>query len=84
LNRFSLDELRGMAKALFTKAVSAVNPYEAIQQRLRIDNGRIVCRLNGNSEKIFRLDSFDRIFLIGTGKASAPMAQAIEKIFGLG
>ncbi len=82
LKSFSLDELKGMAKAIFMKAVAAVNPYEAIQERLRIDKNCIVCRSNGNPEKIFRLDFFNRIFLIGTGKASAAMAQAIEKIFG--
>jgi hydroxypyruvate reductase len=39
-------------------------------------------RVDEDLEKVFHVDTFKRIFLIGTGKASASMAQAIEKIFG--
>ena len=39
-------------------------------------------RIEENSENIFDLNAFDKIFLIGTGKASNSMAQAIEEIFG--
>jgi hydroxypyruvate reductase len=34
-----------------------------------------------NSEKVFDLKEVDKIFLVGTGKATGAMAQAIEEIF---
>lgn len=33
-------------------------------------------------EQCFDINAFKKIFLIGSGKASASMAQALEKIFG--
>ncbi len=82
MKKFSLPELRDMAQAIFLKAIAAVNPLERLKEILRIDNDRLFLGLNRDSEKVFRLDAFHRIFLIGTGKASASMAQGIEKIFG--
>jgi len=34
------------------------------------------------TEREFHLKDFDQICLVGAGKASAPMAQAIEEILG--
>jgi len=82
MNKFSLPELRDMAQRIFQKAIAAVNPLERLKEIVRIDDNRLFLALNRDSEKVFRLDAFDRIFLVGTGKASASMAQGIEKIFG--
>ncbi|MEW6375326.1 MAG: glycerate kinase [Thermodesulfobacteriota bacterium] len=82
MKNFSLDEMRKMAEAIFLKAISAVNPSEALKEFLRIQNGLLSVRISEDSEKCFDLNTFDRLFLIGTGKASASMSQAIEEIFG--
>jgi hydroxypyruvate reductase len=82
LENISLDEMNGMARALFSKAVSAVDPSKKLKEMIRIEKGRLLIKNEEDSEKVFKLDAFNRIFLIGTGKASASMAQAIEKIFG--
>jgi glycerate 2-kinase len=82
LESFSLDEMKRMAKAIFSKALSAVDPSRILKEGIRIEKDRLWIRIGENSEKVFDLNSFDKIFLVGTGKASNSMAKAIEEIFG--
>jgi glycerate 2-kinase len=122
LERFSLDELRGIAKAIFSKALSAVDPARLLKERIRIEKNRLLIRANPvrnfsgcdskptgasnragiilgsnpaakqgdiisngvkeSSELSFDFNTFNKIFVVGTGKASNSMAQAIEDIFG--
>ena len=71
-----------MAKTIFSKAVSAVDPSQRLKETIRIEKDRLSIKTEGDTERVFHLATFKKIFLIGTGKASASMAQAIEKIFG--
>lgn len=82
MGKFSLEEMKKISKAIFLKAIAAVDPSKRLKEMLRIDRDRLLIRMEEGSEKIFDLNTFHRIFLIGTGKASASMAQAIEGIFG--
>ena len=70
-----------MAKDVFLKALSAVDPSKILKDRIRIEKDRLLIKTEGNSEKVFDLNGVDKIFLVGTGKASSSMAQAIEEIF---
>ena len=79
---FSLDEMKRMAKAIFLKALTAVDPYRILKDRIRIEKDRLLIRIEENLEKNFDLNMFENIFLVGTGKASTSMAQAIEEILG--
>jgi hydroxypyruvate reductase len=74
--------MKQMAKTIFKKAVMAVDPSQRLKEMIRIEKGRLIIRTEGDSEKIFQFDAFNRIYLIGAGKASASMAQAVEEIFG--
>lgn len=74
--------MKNMAKTIFSKAVSAVDPSQRLKETIRIDKDRLSIKTEGDTERVFHLATFKKIFLIGTGKASASMAQAIEKIFG--
>ena len=71
-----------MAKAIFLKALSAVDPSKILKDRIRIERDRLLIKTEGDSEKVFDLNGVNKIFLVGTGKASNSMAQAIEEIFG--
>jgi hydroxypyruvate reductase len=82
LEKFSLDELKSIASSIFSKAISAVNPYERLKEVIRIEKNRFFVRVEEDSEQCFDINSFKKMFLIGSGKASASMAQALEKIFG--
>ena len=82
MGKFSLQEMKQMARAIFLKAVEAVDPSKKLKDLVRIDRDRLWIREDEDSEKTFDVNAFKRIFLIGTGKAATSMAQAIEEIFG--
>ena len=74
--------MKHIAKTVFLRAIEAVDPSKRLKETIRIEKDRLLIRVDENLEKAFNLHTFKRIFLIGTGKASASMAQAIEEIFG--
>jgi hydroxypyruvate reductase len=79
---FSIEELRIIAQNLFSKAVSSVDPYRRLKEILTLEKDRLYIAVSEDTVKEFNLKDFDRICLVGAGKASASMAQAIEEIFG--
>jgi glycerate 2-kinase len=81
LGKFSLEEMKGMAKQIFSKAVSAVDPAKKLKDTARIEWNSLFIRTEEGLEKAFPLDRFKNIFLAGAGKASASMASAVEQIF---
>ncbi|WP_181256573.1 glycerate kinase type-2 family protein [Merismopedia glauca] len=63
------------AKQIYQAVLEAVDPYEAIQSHLQIEgNNLIIGKLSVS------LTDKSRIFVVGAGKASAYMAQAVENI----
>ncbi len=82
MESFSLDEMKRMAKAIFLKALSAVDPSKILKDRIRIERDRLLIKTEGESERVFELSGVNKIYLVGTGKASNSMAQAVEEIFG--
>ncbi len=82
LSRFSLEEMRKMAKDVFLKALSSVDPYQRLKEIVHIDQGRLIVGNEEVSGKVFDLNHFEKIFIVGTGKASSSMAQAIEERLG--
>jgi hydroxypyruvate reductase len=73
----TLSSLRGDAKKIFRQAVWAADPSRIISSHvsLRKDGLRV-------GKRIYPLSRFERIFVAGTGKASATMAANLEKILG--
>ena len=82
MEALSLDEMKRTAKAIFSKALSAVDPSKILKERIRIERDRLSIKMQGDSEKIFDLKTFHKIVLVGSGKASSSMARAIEELFG--
>jgi glycerate 2-kinase len=74
--------MKGMARQIFLKAVSAVDPARKLKDTVRIGGNQLLIKTEEGSEKAFPLDGFKNIFLTGAGKASASMASAMEQIFG--
>ncbi len=62
-------------------SLSAVNPRVIVSQSLRIDRGVLHVQGSGVARE-FDLSRFPRMFVIGFGKAAAPMAQAVEETLG--
>jgi glycerate 2-kinase len=68
---------RHHALRIFRAGLLAADPYRAVLDRLSFD-GRVL-KAGG---KRYSLADFDRIQVIGAGKAGAAMAHAIEKLLG--
>ncbi len=62
--------LRRDAVRILTAALKAADPAEAVSRHL--------------NKRHYRFDRFRRIFVVGAGKASAVMAQPIERLLGKG
>lgn len=73
-------KLRTDAIRIFKAAVKAANPGEAVKKHVRIRDGKLIISLQGEKKKDFDLRKFRRLFILGAGKASAPMAAALEEI----
>jgi len=65
------------ALKIFRAALEASDPQHAVLRHLRFD-GRILTA----GRRKYVLSNFDRIFVIGAGKASAAMASAVERLLG--
>ena len=68
---------RSRALAIFRAAVRAADPRQAVLAHVKIDGPAL-----GVGHRRYRLADFDRIRVIGAGKASARMAQALERLLG--
>ena len=62
---------------IMAAALEAVDPAKAVGRYLKRDGTQL--RI---ADQNFNLDAFDRVLLIGFGKASIPMGLAAAKIFG--
>ena len=74
---FSLARLRDDSRAIFAAAVAAVDPLHAVQRAVQ-RRGDIL-EVDGVA---YDLRRFAHIYVVGTGKASAVMAQGLEAILG--
>ncbi len=64
-------------ESIFRAGLDAVDPREAVSRALRREGDEVVV-----AGRDLRLDDYERVFLIGAGKAGAPMAAAMEEILG--
>lgn len=65
------------ALAIFEAGLAAVDPYPAVARALRLE-GEI---LHAASVR-YQLEDYDRILVVGAGKATARMALALENLLG--
>jgi len=68
---------RSRALAIYRAAVRAADPQQAVLAHVKIEGPTLVV-----GKRRYRLADFDRIRVIGAGKASARMAQALERLLG--
>jgi len=72
-----LEQLREDALSIFQAGLKAVNPVTAIKQQVRLQNDTLIV-----GDRDYDLSSYEDIYVIGAGKASAAMAQPIEELLG--
>ena len=77
-----LKQMRFEAEEIFRASLEAVDPYEAVNHFVRKDGNRLLLGANDGDTVELDLAKYDRIFIVGGGKATAPMAKAVEDLFG--
>ena len=77
-----LKQMRNEAIRLFNASLKRVNPYEAVRQFVRLDGNQLMLGQENQPQIELDLEKFHRIFLVGGGKATAPMAKAMEGLLG--
>ncbi|MGD8227655.1 MAG: glycerate kinase [Desulfobacteraceae bacterium] len=76
-DRSILEEMRDQALEIFQAALRAVEPVDAILKHVKMKGESLLI-----GKKRLELNNFDRILVVGAGKADAPMAQALESLLG--
>lgn len=77
-----MSKARDDLKAIYTAAIAAVNPMTAVMTHVAVKNNVIRLQSNGTILKEFNLNDYSRIIVVGAGKATSPMARAIEELLG--
>ena len=72
-----MKEMRQHAFEIFQAALRAADPVEAILRHVSLDKGILVV-----GKRRFELKDYDRILVVGAGKAAASMAHAVESLLG--
>ena len=67
--------------AIFQAGLDRVDPYQMLIEHVHLDGSLLKVNL-GDQTYTVDLDEFQKVFVIGAGKATAPMALALEKILG--
>ncbi len=70
-------EARRIALTLLEEGLRRADPKEAVREHLKIEDEKVVV-----DDEELSLVSIDKIYVIGAGKASGKMAEAIEEILG--
>jgi len=73
----NISQLRKDAEAIFKAGLEAVNPIQAVKKHVTLQDGKLIV-----GDKNYNLADYDGVYAIGTGKASAAMAQAVEELLG--
>jgi glycerate 2-kinase len=71
------DTVKDTCLAIFRAGLAAVDPQQAVKKVLRLAGDDLWV-----GEHSYRLKDFNRIVVVGAGKAGAPMAQAVEGVLG--
>ena len=73
-----MSDMRNDLKAIYSEAISAVNPENAVRDHVKCEDNKLVLLQDKKKIKEFDLARFDKIFVVGSGKATSSMAKAIE------
>lgn len=71
---------KGFLRQLYGVAVDRVDPYKMIKKQLTVRGGLLETASASLQTVRIRLSDYDRILVLGAGKASAPMARALEEL----
>ena len=75
--RLPLSSARSLVRQLITAGLDAADPYRALLKSVSLQGESLRV-----GRRIYDLSRTDRVIVVGAGKASARMAQALEKVLG--
>ena len=78
----NLRMLRSDALHLFKDAIKTVDAYSSIVEHLSLKNNIFTVSDIFGKRKIYDLSKYKNIYVVGAGKASAKMSEAVEAILG--
>ncbi|MCC6545164.1 MAG: glycerate kinase [Nitrospirae bacterium] len=64
--------------SIFDAALKSVESYDSVRKSISLRNEEIII----NGQVAYKINDFNKLVVVGAGKATAPMAQAVEDIFG--
>lgn len=62
--------------------LEAVEPGAAVRRCLQRAGSRLIVKDSRGSQRSYNLDEFERVWVVGGGKAGAPMAVAVAEVLG--
>jgi len=71
------SELRAIALDIFEAGMTAVSTETAIRKHVAVNAGKLRV-----GKKVYALENYEKIFVIGCGKASVETARVLEKMLG--
>lgn len=74
----NLERLRTDAREILNAALEAADPERAIKHFMKLEGDDLLV----GTDTVISLQEFDRIIVVGGGKASAAMGNAVEDILG--
>ncbi len=77
-----MSKVRDDLKAIYTAAIAAVNPVTAVETHIKRKKDILQLFSGEHIFKEYNLDQYDRIVVVGAGKATAAMARAMEGFLG--
>jgi glycerate 2-kinase len=77
-----MSKVRDDLKAIYTAAIAAVNPLTAVETHVIRKDETLQLFSRGRIYKEYKLGDYKRIIVVGAGKATAPMARAMESLLG--
>jgi glycerate 2-kinase len=77
-----LRQMRFEADEIFRSSLEAVDPYQAVKRFVHVEKDLLVVGIDDKHRVELDLTKYNRISLVGAGKAAAPMARAIEELLG--
>ena len=82
MDEYILKQMRTEAKAIFRESLRPVDPYGAVKNFVHIEDDQLVLGKDRGKQTRLDMKQFNRIALVGGGKATAPMAKAMEALLG--
>jgi glycerate 2-kinase len=77
-----LSQMRSEAMEIFRSSLEAVDPYQAVKRFVRSEGHTLILGSENDPGIELDLTAYDSITIVGAGKATAPMARALEELVG--